>query len=432
MPQAQPARILSVDVLRGLVVTLMIFVNDLSSAASAPRLFLHLPAEADGMSIADLVFPAFLFIAGMSIPLALGKVHAGALGRADALRRIGVRVLCLLAMGVVMVNADEHDPWGGGLWGACAYACLFATFCVVPEEPGRARTVLRRLRWGGALCLCALVFAYRGPGGEALVFGPLLGETGGAWLRHSWWGILGQIGWAWGVAALVYLLVGRRREWLLAVVFLLVLTFHASHAGLGTFLAGRSWLAPFLPVLQFIAAPLAVIDSHVGLSTTLGTLSALTLAGTALGTLLVGPQAEADGPARLRWALGFAGVLFLAGLLLDAPHGIGKIRATPAFTLYCGALTSLAWAGLFAWLDLGRRAFPSAWVQPAGANPLLAYLLHPFLCLLVGLAGARVEQWVFFYRALPWWGVCLGSLVVALAIVRLSGWLARAGLRLKV
>jgi len=432
MPQAQPARILSVDVLRGLVVTLMIFVNDLSSAASAPRVFLHLPAEADGMSIADLVFPAFLFIAGMSIPLSLGKVHAGALARSDALRRIGVRVLCLLAMGVVMVNADEHDPWGRGLWGACAYACLFASFCVVPEEPGRARTVLRRLRWGGALGLCTLVLAYRGPAGEALVFGPLLGGPGDTWLRHSWWGILGQIGWAWGLAALVYLFLGRRREWLLAGVFLLVLIFHASQAGLGAFLGGRSWLAGLVPVLQLVSVPLSVIDSHVGLATTLGTLSALTLAGTALGTLLSGPQTEANGSGRLRWALGFAGVLFFAGLLLDAPHGIGKIRATPAFSLYCGALTALAWAGLFAWLDVWRRGFPSSWVQPAGANPLLAYLLHPFLCMLVGLCGSRVEKIVFFYRDLPWWGVCLGALFVSLGVVQLSGLLARVGLRLKV
>lgn len=420
------------DVLRGLVVTLMIFVNDLSSAASAPRVFLHLPAEADGMSIADLVFPAFLFIAGMSIPLALGRVHSGGLARGDALRRVGVRVLSLLVMGVVMVNADEHDPWGKGLWSACAYACLFATFCVVPEDKSRTRTVLLWLRRGGALGLCALALMYRGPAGEPLLLGPLLGSGDGVWLRHSWWGILGQIGWAWGVAAIIYVLVGRRREWLLAGCFILVLLFPATQAGLGGFLGGRAWLEWFAPVLRIFSVPIGALDAHVGIATTLGTLSALTLAGTTLGTLLAGPQTETQGIARLRWALGFAAVLFVAGLLLDAPHGISKIRATPSFALYCGALTALAWAGLFAWLDVLRRGFPSSCVQPAGANPLLAYLLHPFLCLLVGLCGPGVEKILFFYRDLPWWGVCLGALFVSLGVVQLSGWLARAGLRLKV
>jgi len=61
-------RIASVDALRGLVILLMIFVNDVAGVKAAPSWLKHVSAEADGMTLSDLVFPAFLFIMGMSIP----------------------------------------------------------------------------------------------------------------------------------------------------------------------------------------------------------------------------------------------------------------------------------------------------------------------------------------------------------------------------
>lgn len=57
-------RVESVDALRGLTILLMVFVNDLSPAA--PTWMHHTqPQEADGMTLADIVFPGFLFIVGM-------------------------------------------------------------------------------------------------------------------------------------------------------------------------------------------------------------------------------------------------------------------------------------------------------------------------------------------------------------------------------
>jgi hypothetical protein len=81
---------------------------------------------------------------------------------------------------------------------------------------------------------------------------------------------------------------------------------------------------------------------------------------------------------------------------------------------------------------LGVRRW-SRLVQPAGANPLLAYLLHPFFGFLVGLAGERALRIVFFDRdpSLPAVIAVLGSLVMAVAVVQATGWIARAGYRLK-
>src|SRR5262245_60344502 len=76
-PEGRPAggRIDSVDALRGLTILLMVFVNDLGPGA--PAWMLHIqPPNADGMTLADVVFPAFLFLVGVSIPLAFERAEA--------------------------------------------------------------------------------------------------------------------------------------------------------------------------------------------------------------------------------------------------------------------------------------------------------------------------------------------------------------------
>jgi heparan-alpha-glucosaminide N-acetyltransferase len=74
MDTSKPERIISIDVLRGLTILIMIFVNDVAGVTGIPAWMKHIePPEADGMTFVDVVFPAFLFIVGMSIPFALGK-----------------------------------------------------------------------------------------------------------------------------------------------------------------------------------------------------------------------------------------------------------------------------------------------------------------------------------------------------------------------
>ena len=71
--RALSQRLASIDVFRALTMLLMIFVNDLGTLTNIPLWLEHTRAEEDGMGLADTVFPAFLFIVGLSIPFAIGN-----------------------------------------------------------------------------------------------------------------------------------------------------------------------------------------------------------------------------------------------------------------------------------------------------------------------------------------------------------------------
>jgi heparan-alpha-glucosaminide N-acetyltransferase len=109
------ARVASVDALRGLVIFLMIFVNDVAGVQRAPFWLKHVGVDADAMTLPDIVFPSFLFIAGMSIPLSLHHAWDGGRIRARLLVKVLMRTLALLVMGVLMVNGESYNPWYRGL-----------------------------------------------------------------------------------------------------------------------------------------------------------------------------------------------------------------------------------------------------------------------------------------------------------------------------
>ena len=107
-------RIISIDALRGLVMLVMIFVNDLGRAGDiVPAWMKHYRGE-NGMTFVDVVFPAFLFIVGMSIPFALGaRINKGET-RWRTFLHVAIRTLSLLFIGILMVNGTpDWKKWAG-------------------------------------------------------------------------------------------------------------------------------------------------------------------------------------------------------------------------------------------------------------------------------------------------------------------------------
>ena len=81
-----------------ITILLMVFVNDLGHAA--PAWMHHIrPSNADGMTLADIVFPTFLFIAGVSIPLAVASARAKGASTLSILGHIITRTLRCWAWG---------------------------------------------------------------------------------------------------------------------------------------------------------------------------------------------------------------------------------------------------------------------------------------------------------------------------------------------
>jgi heparan-alpha-glucosaminide N-acetyltransferase len=406
-PQAKPPRILSIDLLRGLDVLLMLFVNEMAGVHGTPAFLRHTDPAADGMTITDVVFPAFLFIVGMAIPIALG----GRVRRGEPLRSIWRHVLtrsaALLVIGVLMVNAEEARPdalVSPHLWNVLMTIGVVLAWQELGTGPGRGRR--RALRLAGALLLVLLVFAFRSQ--EA---------TGLVQIRPSWWGILGLIGWAYLVASTVYLVFGERPAILTGAVALLYCVYLADAAG------AVSWLAPIRPFLSVGS----VLGSH----------AAIVVSGVLL-TLFV--RRHKDDPTLLiKEALAFAAALAAAALLLHTLNGVHpafwyhKNRASVPWCLLSSAWTALAWVALYWIVDVrGFRRWPRL-VQVAGENPLLAYLLAPLLLSLFALT-APLFGGLNPYGALGETLLVgtLRSLVFVVAVVALCAGLRRTGIHVRL
>ena len=69
-------RNVGIDLLRALTMFVMIFVNDFWKIHDVPRWLDHAARGEDFMGLADVVFPAFLFVVGMSIPFAIERRYS--------------------------------------------------------------------------------------------------------------------------------------------------------------------------------------------------------------------------------------------------------------------------------------------------------------------------------------------------------------------
>ena len=107
-------RIYSIDIMRGLTLFLMLFVNDLYMPG-VPAWLGHTKADFDGMGLADWVFPGFLFMVGMAIPFAIGNRISRGEDYYSISRHIVIRTISLLIIGVLMINIGRVNPELTGL-----------------------------------------------------------------------------------------------------------------------------------------------------------------------------------------------------------------------------------------------------------------------------------------------------------------------------
>ncbi len=332
----------------------MVFVNQLAGVSGVPQWARHMKADADAMSFVDVVFPAFLFIVGMSIPFALAQRQARGDDGAALQQHVLARTLGLVVLGLFMVNAEDgfnpaRMPFNIGWWSLGLYLCTWLIWGVYGGAAAGGRNTWRA---AGVLGLLALSCAYRG------------GPDGKAWMTHQWWGILGLIGWSYLISASVYL-AGRARISLLLLAAAACVAFYAlCHA-----------------------FPAEAYPNWADLTDCGGLVceTSLTLLGVVTALIFL---ARPDERAPLR-RFGQAGALIVAcvaaGALLRPAYTSSKIYASPTWCLYSAAICVALFAALHALVDLRGRARWVRWVAPVASQPLVAYLI-PFV--VVGIEDA--------------------------------------------
>ena len=121
-------RISSIDIMRGLTLLLMLFVNDLNMDI-APAWLGHMKADFDGMGLADWVFPGFLFMVGMAIPFSFSKRISQGITLPENSRHIFIRTISLLIIGVLMLNTGrvnaELTGMSENVWALLMYIAVF-------------------------------------------------------------------------------------------------------------------------------------------------------------------------------------------------------------------------------------------------------------------------------------------------------------------
>ena len=394
---------------------LMIFVNDLAGAGKIlPDWMVHFSdrhPRGSGMTFVDLVFPAFLFLVGMSIPFALGGRMAKGEPFWKTLGHVAIRTLSLLFIGILMVHETPDTAalgWPGDWWCVLMYLSAIAAFCSF--SPPASASESRRKQWripgfcvrlAGLVSLAWLAFAFRDAKGHRIItLAPFSLET-------EWYGILGLIGWAYLVATLVFLVFRANRTAILGCMVLLMCLFVADKNGLFE----GFWL-----------------NRIVGIGGTLGSLPAIAVCGLLLGSMLTTSDLTSL-KARTTFTFWLVTGCAAAALLLNRTYGISKNNATPSWCFWACAITAALWYGLYLISDVHPVKIISRPLALAGQNVLLAYLISEML---PGLLNALHLNGGYGHLARNLPSAIARSTLCAVVILLVSTSLNRIGFRLKL
>ena len=357
-------RITSIDAFRGITILVMVFVNELAGIREIPAWMKHMPAGADAMTFVDVVFPAFLFIAGMSIPFALSKRLMNNPNRIKLNEHILWRVAGLLCFGFFMVNGEssgKHDmPFSIYLWSLFFY---FFAFMVWQVYRSKNRRLVLILRTAGLAGLIFLALIFRG------------GADGQQYMTPKWWGILGLIGWAYLFSCIFCQLSSGKLIPLILFISLCTIGFALTRYYHWNAFHSRN-------------------ATHVSVM----------LSGIVVSILLFDEKKIRSARLRILQVLGFAAILFIAGYFLRPAFAISKIYATPTWGFYSAGICCLLYLVFYWVIDLKGVVRWTNFFRPAAENPLLTYLIPDVIFMLTMLFHFRIfpAKWAFGLPGLLW------------------------------
>ena len=402
-------RVASIDIIRALTMLTMLFVNDFAGRSGLPHWLQHAKTTEDMLGFSDLVFPAFIFCGGLSIPFAVEARYRKGDQPLQVLGHVLGRTLALVVMGIFAMNMRGVE---GGLsrpvFTLLAVAGFFLVWNVYPKQNnGRHPWWVIVLRLAGVLLLVGLA-VYK--------------DVHGMPFRTGWWGILGLIGWAYLPCALAFVcLKGNFNKltgfWILTLV---LCVFNAVPA------IPKEWSSRWV-ILSFWPGGW----THPAICAS-GMFTSLLLIRHNVRTANLAASDPAAAPRKqtaqllIRYLI-LAAAMFLLGLLSHRTWIISKNLATPTWMFFCVAI-SVACFALIWWIadDRGLTHWARP-ISPAGTATLTCYTIPSIWYAVQQLLGA---EWPAVLTA----GVpgLLKAFVFSLLIIGLTWCFTKIHLKLKV
>ncbi len=377
----------------------MIFVNDFWKIHDVPRWLEHAKWGEDFMGLADVVFPCFLFVVGMSVPLAIERRYSKEYSVESTFGHIFSRTLALLIMGAFITNSEArlHPDVGyriGTYWMLMVLAFILVWNRYPPGGSPQKERLYTLLKLAGVLILLYLAVTFRDPEGKVFSAG--------------WWGILGAIGWSYLLCATIYVFVrdDLKRLFLAWLIFLAICILGSK---MRETYGGEALLA--LPRPNFYHDLLNVL--HIGN----GALPAFTMAGMIM-SVMVARYREVSTKKKLLFTLAVMTFFLLAGAVSRHFWILAKLGATPPWVFYVTAiaigtymlLAGLVKAGNATWFNI---------IMPAGTATLTTYLVPYLFYGMADITGIVLPDW----STHGWMGLinCLLFALVAIGVTRLLG-----------
>ncbi|MEP7374016.1 MAG: DUF5009 domain-containing protein [Chitinophagaceae bacterium] len=390
-------RIASIDIVRALTMVLMIFVNDLWSLKDIPEWLEHVKPGEDGIGLADVVFPAFLFIVGLSLPFAIENRRKKGDTEWQLVMHVLLRTIALLVMGVFLVNGETINKAATGTLGNVWYPLSCLSFILIWNSYSKhtKKYLVYILKAIGIVTLIILAYVYRGgEDGKEEPFAP------------HWWGILGLIGWSYLAAGLVTVF-SKNIFWIIlgAWIFFCVLS--------------MVYKAGYIPHDSIVSViPGAILG---------GTLTGLTMGGVLTSVVFWYFRNKNDNRTMTMVFLAFSALLIVLSIITRPYWKLAKLGATPAWLFLCSAFTLVTFMVIYWIADVKGKAGWFKFIKPAGTDTLLCYLVPYFV---YAILHAIHFHWPDAIITGP--VGLLKSLLLALLCVFITGRLNKAGVRLKL
>ena len=374
---------------------LMVFVNDLWSVGGVPHFLEHFDRLEDGMGVADIVFPMFLFAMGMSIPYAIERRFSKGFSGESTLGHILTRTLTLVLLGAYTVNTEGDFYTTVGMGENMYQIIMVVAFFLVWNNYRDGIKAKPWLQAIGIAILVFLAFVYRTPSG--------------GFFAARWWGILGLIGWAYCFCAVTYLLARNKPfrffiVWAVLCVANMLMTRMRSGELL---IPAQSFFTDFARALQIGNASFTIMAAG-GM--------AFSVAESRLSSF--------KGSFRVGCGFALAAVLAVAAAISHHWWIISKLVGTLPWCLYVSAIS----VALYTTLRINEAHGNTAWFNPfkaSGTATLSVYMMPYVLYSILGLFN------VYTFELSGILGL-LKCVAFSFLCVGLTSLLVRFGIKLKI